>query len=359
MASATQRPWWAWLCPAFAWAVLVAMAFYGKHGPIAGLAGASLIGAVFAAVHHAEVVAHRVGEPFGSLVLAVAVTVIEVALIVSVMIGVGGKAGLARDAVFAAVMIVCNGVVGICLLAGGVQHREQGFQVQGASAALAVLAALTVLSLIVPNFTTSTVGPAFSTPQLIFAGAVSLILYGAFIFVQTVRHRDYFLPLGDNDETPHAEVPTTLSALLSTLLLVVTLVAIVDIAKSLTPTVEIAIEHFGAPKGVVGIVIAMLVVLPEGTAAVRAAAANRLQTSLNLALGSALASIGLTIPAVAAVSIALKRPLDLGLGPKDEILLALTLFVGVITLGTGRTTVLQGIVHLVIFAAFLFLAVVP
>jgi Ca2+:H+ antiporter len=286
--------------------------------------------------------------------------VIEVALIVSVMIAVPtGKAALARDTVFAAVMIVCNGIVGLCLLWGGARHREQGFQVHGASAALAVLAALTILTLILPNVATTAPGPYFSTSQLVFAGAVSLLLYGSFVFVQTVRHRDYFLPVKAGDDETHAAPPSDRTALVSAGVLLAALVAIVGLAKALTPIVEIGVASLGATEAVVGIVIATLVLLPEGLAALRAAQANRLQTSLNLALGSALASIGLTIPAVAAVSIVLQKPLELGLNAKEQVLLALTLIVGVITLGTGRTTVLQGIVHLVIFAAFLFFAVVP
>lgn len=332
----------------------------GTGGVIAAAAGAVLIATVFAAVYHAEVVAHRIGEPFGTLVLAVAVTVIEVALIVSIMIGAAAdNAGLARDTVFAAVMIVCNGIVGLCLLSGGVRHHEQDFQVQGASAALAVLAPLTILTLIVPNVTTSVAGPMFSTSQLFFAGAVSLVLYGSFVFVQTVRHRDYFLPVEGGSEEAHAPPPSGRTAIVSAGLLIAALIAVVGLAKALTPTLEMGVAWLDAPKALVGIVIAALVLLPEGLAAVRAAHANRLQTSLNLALGSALASIGLTIPVVAVVSVVLRQPLALGLGPKEEVLLALTLLVGVVTLGTGRTTVLQGIVHLVIFAAFLFLAVVP
>jgi Ca2+:H+ antiporter len=338
---------------------MLATAIFGAAGVTAAIAGAILIAAVFAAVYHAEVVAHRTGEPFGTLVLALAVTIIEVALIVSVMLGVSGdKAGLAGDTVFAVVMIVCNGIVGLCLLWGGMRHHEQGFQVQGASAALAVLAPLTILTMILPNYTVSTPGAAFSAPQLAFAAIVSLVLYGSFVFVQTLRHRDYFLPLTDGEEE-HATPPSTKVALISLALLLVSLGAIVGLAKTLTPAVERLTLSLGAPNAVVGIAIAMLVSLPEGAAAVRAARANRLQTSLNLALGSALASIGLTIPAVAAVSLVLGTQLDLGLQAKEIVLLALTLLVGVITLGTGRTTVLQGIVHLVIFAAFLFLTVVP
>ena len=359
---AMRMPWWAWAWPLLACGVL-GVRVAGVSGGLftAGAAGV-LIAAVFAAVYHAEVVAHRVGEPFGTLVLALAVTVIEVALIVSVMLGGGpDTAALARDTVFAAVMIICNGLVGICLLVGGVRHHEQGFQAQGANAALAVLTALVTLSLVLPNFTTSAAGPLFSTSQLVFAGTVSLVLYGVFVFVQTVRHRGYFLPDVDPDagEDTHAPPPSNGVALASLVLLLVGLVAVVGLAKALTPAVEAGVAAAGAPRAVVGIVIAAVVLLPEGLAALRAARLNRLQTSMNLALGSALASIGLTIPAVAAVSIVLGTPLALGLGPKEEVLLALTVLVSVITLGTGRTTVLQGVVHLVILAAFLFLAVVP
>jgi Ca2+:H+ antiporter len=340
--------------------VFIAMTIVGTGGVLAAVAAAALIATVFAAVYHAEVVAHRIGEPFGTLVLAVAVTVIEVALIVSIMVGgPADKAGLARDTVFAAVMIVCNGIVGLCLLSGGMRHHEQGFQVQGANVALAVLAALTTLTLILPNVTTSVAGPVFSASQLVFAGTASLVLYGSFVFVQTVRHRDYFLSAAGGNEETHAPPPSSRTALVSAGLLLTALIAVVGLAKALTPTLEIGVARLDAPESVVGIVIAALVLLPEGLAALRAARANRLQTSLNLALGSALASIGLTIPTVAIVSIALHQPLELGLGMKEGVLLALTLFVGVVTLGTGRTTVLQGIVHMVIFAAFVFLAVVP
>lgn len=359
-ATSSQLPWWAWTWPVVAWAVMAAGALVGAGTAFSVVAGLVLIATVFAAVYHAEVVAHRVGEPFGTLVLAVAVTVIEVALIVSVMVAAPeAKAGLARDTVFAAVMIVCNGIVGLSLLAGGVRHHEQGFQVQGASAALAVLAALTTLTLVLPSFTASAPGPAFSAPQLAFAGIVSLVLYGSFVFVQTVRHRDYFLPPDGGAEDTHAPPPPNAVAVLSMALLVAALIAVVGLAKLITPSLERGLDVLKAPKGFIGIVIAGLVLLPEGLAAYRAAKANRLQTSLNLALGSALASIGLTIPAVAAVTLWMSLPLQLGLGAKDQVMLALTVLLGVITLGTGRTTVLQGIVHLVMMAAFVFFAVVP
>jgi len=357
--SSGRAPWWSWAWPLVAWLVLLLGVAVGSHGILDAVAGVALIATVFAAVYHAEIVALRVGEPFGTIVLAVAVTVIEVALIVSLMLAPSAdKAGLARDTVFAAVMIVCNGIVGLCLLAGGARHREQGFQVASASAALAVLAALTVLSLVLPGYTTTTPGPYFSKSQLIFAGVASLVLYGSFIFVQTVRHRDYFLPL-DGGADEHAPPPSARAALISFTLLLACLVAVVGLAKSLTPMLQAGVAWLQAPKAAVGVVIATLVLLPEGVSALKAARANRLQTSLNLALGSALATIGLTIPAVVAVSLLFGEPLELGLGAKDQLLLALTLFIGVITLGTGRTTVLQGVVHLAIFATFLFLSVVP
>ena len=353
-------PWWAWTWPLVACIVLGLQTVFGSGGLLAAAEAFALIATVFAAVYHAEVVAHRVGEPFGTLVLALAVTIIEVALIVSMMVTGGAeKAGLARDTVFAAVMIVCNGIVGLCLLAGGMRHREQVFQLQGANAALVVLIALTTLTLIFPNLTTTTEGPTFSPAQLIFVAVISIVLYGSFLFVQTVRHRDYFLPVGGGEEGTHAPPPSNKIALLSGALLLVSLVCVVALAKALTPIMEFGVERAGAPKAVVGILIAGLVLLPEGLAAFRASRANRLQTSMNLALGSVLASIGLTIPAVAAVSILLHKPLTLGIGAKETVLLALTLLVSVLTLGTGRTTVLQGIVHLVIFAVFLFLSIVP
>jgi Ca2+:H+ antiporter len=358
--AATRMPWWAWTWPALGWALLAGAAAVPAGRILSAALGAALIAIVFAAVYHAEVVAHRVGEPFGTLILAFAVTVIEVALVVSIMLSTGkDTAALARDTAFAAVMIICNGIVGMCLLAGGVRHHEQGFQLQGASAALAVLTALTALTLVLPNYTTSTPGPVYSVSQLTFAGVVSLVLYGTFVFAQTVRHRDYFLAEGDAHADAHAPPPSRGTALASAALLLASLIAVVGLAKVLSPAVEAGVARLGAPKAVVGVVIAALVLLPEGLAALRAAQADRLQTSLNLALGSALASIGLTIPAVAAASIVFGLPLTLGLAPKEEVLLALTIVVGVITLGTGRTTVLQGTVHLVIFAAFLFLAVVP
>ena len=349
--SATVLPRWTLAVPFVAWIVLGASYALPGNGLLLALVGIALCAAVFAAVHHAEVVAHQVGEPFGTLVLAIAVTVIEVALIVSVMLTAGPeKAGLARDTVFAAVMIVCNGIVGMCLLVGGIRHREQDFQIRGAAAALAVLASLSVLTLVMPNYTTTNVGPMLSSSQLAFAGVSSLVLYGVFVFVQTVRHRDYFLA-DVSDEDVHAAPPGARLALTSGGLLLVCLVAVVLLAKVLSPVVETAVENAGAPAAVV--------LMPEGLAALRAACVNRLQTSMNLALGSALASIGLTIPTVAAVFLTTGQPLVLGINGKETVLLVLTLLVSTLTISTGRTTILQGAVHLSLFAAYLFLSFAP
>lgn len=353
-------PLWSLALPLLAAAVLAGV--WGRPLDwrlIAGVAVA-LIAAVMVAVHHAEVIAHRVGEPFGTLILALAVTIIEVALIVSMKLSGGEAAGaLARDTVFAAMMIVCNGVVGICLLAGGLRHHVLVFRVEGTSPALSVLAALATLTLVLPTYTTSSSGPTFSPSQLAFAGISSLTLYGVFVFVQTVRHREYFLPVDTGDEAPHDTVPGTGTALFSLALLFVCLIAVVGLAKVLAPAIQSGVEAAAAPPAVVGIAIALLVLLPETFAAVRAARMNRMQTSLNLALGSVLATIGLTIPAVAAVSLIADLPLLLGLPAKETALLALTLLVSVTTLASGRATVMQGAVHLVLFAAFLFLSVVP
>jgi Ca2+:H+ antiporter len=319
-----------------------------------------LFASVLAAVHHAEVVAHRVGEPFGTLVLALSVTAIELALILSMML-VGGpaKAALARDTIFATVMII-SGVIGLCVLLGGLRHREQYFRIEGAGPALSALATLSTLVLIMPVFTNSAPGASYSSSQLLFVGASSLLVWCVFVFFQTVRHRDYFLPADSpSDETVHASPPSTGKAWASFGFLLISLVAVVGLAKVLSPGIEAAVAAAGAPAAVVGIVIAMVVLMPEGWSAVRAALANRLQTSLNLALGSALASIGLTVPAVVLASVLLELPLTLGLEPKDMVLLALSMLVGAIGLGSGKTNMMQGAVQVVIFAAFLFLALVP
>ncbi len=353
-------PRWTWLWPVSGLLLLIAASYFEMAYPGIGACGLAIFGVVFASVYHAEVIAHKVGEPFGTLVLALCVTVIEGALIISLMLLGPEKAALARDTVFATVMIICNGLVGLCLLSGGLRHHEQGFQFQGALAALAVLIALTVMTLLLPNYTTSVKGPFYSDKQLIFAGVCSIILYGSFVFVQTVRHRDYFLPsINPADEDIHAEPPSNLTTVKSLFLLGLSLAVVVGLAKAISPAIETAVMEIGAPETTVGIIVALLVLLPESLAALRAARANRLQTSMNLAMGSALATIGLTIPVVAFTAVIFDLNLILGIGAKEGILLALTLGVSIITIGTGRTTVLQGIIHLVIFAVYIFLSFVP
>jgi Ca2+:H+ antiporter len=362
--------------------VLLAL-IWGRSLPalVVALVGAVLIAAVLVAVHHAEVVALRVGEPLGSLILAVAVTVIEVGLILSLMLSGGPEtATLARDTVFAAVMITGNGIVGLCLVVGALRHGVVSFNAEGSSGSMATVAALATLCLVFPTVTTTSPGPTFSGPQLAFAAVVSLALYSVYVFVQTVRHRDYFLPVipdggsdegsrvgsGDGSDGPsdsledaHEAPPATRDALISLGLLVVSLVTVVGLAKSVSPAIESGVRAAGAPLSVVGVAIALLVLLPETLAAVRAASRNRLQTSFNLAMGSALASIGLTIPAIAVATIWLPGPLVLGLSATEMILLALSMLVGTLTVVAGRATVLQGAVHLLIFASFLFIAVTP
>ncbi|MEU4343280.1 ionic transporter y4hA [Nocardia sp. NPDC023852] len=324
----------------------------------------ALIGAVLSAVHHAEVVARRVDEPFGSLVLAIAVTVIEVALILTLMSSGGDKTStLARDTVFAAVMITCNGIFGLALLIGALRRRIAVFNAEGTGAALATVAILATLSLVLPTFTTSKPGPEFSTAQLAFAAVASLALYGLFVLVQTVRHRDDFLPVESDvvvtADDEHGERPGVRTALRSLALLLVSLAGVVGLAKVVSPAVESAVGSAGLPPSAVGVVIALMVLLPETLAAVRAARRDRVQISLNLALGSAMASIGLTIPAIAVASIWLEGPLVLGLGATQMVLLALTVVVGGLTVLPGRATLLQGGVHLALFSAFVFLAASP
>jgi Ca2+:H+ antiporter len=338
-------------------ALVVLALTWGSKPPVVVLVvvGVFLASSVIAAVHHAEVIAHRVGEPFGSLVLAVAVTVIEVGLIVTLMVGdAEGNATLARDTVFAAAMITCNGILGLCVLIGAIRAHVTSFNAEGTASALATVATLAVLTLVLPTFTTSAPGPEFTSAQLAFAAVASVALYGLFVFVQTVRHRDYFVA---DDE--HAAPPSDREALISLALLIAGLIAVVGLAKVESKAIEDVVTGLGAPKSAVGVVIALLVLAPETLAAVRNAARGRVQTSFNLALGSAMASIGLTIPAIAVASIWLDGPLILGLDSTQIVLLAITVLVGSLTVLPGRATVQEGGVHLVLFAAFVFLAVNP
>src|SRR4051794_30539957 len=357
---------WATVTPVVALVVLGLTWGRSLAPPLVVVVALILAGAVLAAVHHAEVVPHRVGGPFGSLLLAVAVTIIEVALIVALSVSGGPEtATLARDTVFAAVMITCNGIVGLSLLLGARRYGLAVFNAEGSGAALATVATVATMSLVLPTFTTSRPGPEFSSAQLTFAAIASLVLYAAFVMTQTVRHRAFFLPVpaAGTDDSPEdedeAEQPTARETLTSLGLLLVALVAVVGLAKVESPAIEDAVRSLGFPQSFVGVVIALLVLLPETIAAARAALRNRIQTSMNLAFGSALASIGLTIPTIAIASIWLEGPLLLGLGSTQMVLLALTVVVGALTVVPGRATRLQGVVHLVLLAGFLFLAVAP
>jgi len=316
-----------------------------------------LFGTVFAAVHHAEVVAARIGEPFGTLLLTLAVTIIEVALIATIMLGEKASATLARDTVFAVVMIVCNGLVGVCILAGGLRYREQDIQVSGSSLYLSVLSVLATITLIMPNYTLTTPGPVYSAVQLGFVSVVTILLYGVFLYTQAVRHRDYFVA---GSAAVHDGPPASnRMVLLSAGMLLISLLAVVLLAKKFSQVVDASAALIGAPPAFAGILVALLILLPEGVSAIAAARRNDLQKSINLALGSSLATIGLTIPAVAVAAYQLDKPLVLGLPPQEMVLLALTLLLAMMTLGNGRTNILFGLVHLVVFTVFMFLVFVP
>lgn len=355
---------WTTFIPPIA-AVLLIFALGRTLPPVMVVIVAAVIAAaVLAAVHHAEVVAHRVGEPFGSLILAIAVTIIEVGLIL-VLMSSGGHATdtLARDTVFAAVMITCNGILGVAVLAGALKYGITVFNSEGAGSALATVATLAALCLVFPAVTTSGEGSEYSTVQLIFAAIGSLALYVLFVLTQTVRHRDFFLPVTEQGEVvdieDHAERPSGTAALVSLGLLLISLVALVGLTKVEAPAIESAVAAIGLPASFVGVIIALLVLLPETISAVRAALQDRMQISLNLALGSAMASIGLTIPTIAVVALVTDKDLVLGLAPPQLVLLALTVAVGILTVVPGRATRLQAGVHLVLFSIFILLAITP
>jgi Ca2+:H+ antiporter len=355
----------AWIFPALAalfFAGATALGFTFTPSA-AGLAFAAvllviLFGTVFAAVHHAEAIAERIGEPYGTLLLTLAVTVIEVALIATIMLGENPVPALARDTVFAVVMIVCNGLVGICILSGGLRYREQDVQVTGSSLYLSVLIVLSTITLIMPNYTLTTPGPIYSANQLGFVSVVTVLLYGVFLYTQTVRHRGYFIAKEHAPGNAGGVLSNRMLAL-SIGLLLVSLLAVVLLAKKFSLVVDFTIALIGAPPALAGVLVALLILLPESVAAIAAARKNDLQKSINLALGSSIATIGLTIPAVAVAAYALDKELVLGLNAQGMVLLALTFVLSMLTFATGRTNILFGLVHLVVFAVFVFLVFVP
>jgi len=354
-----------WIFPAlavvlFAVATALGLTFTATAGGLAfaALLLAILFGTVFAAVHHAEVIAARIGEPYGTLLLTLAVTIIEVALIATIMLGDKPVPALARDTVFAVVMIVCNGLVGLCIFIGGLRYREQDFQVSGSNLYLSVLFVMATITLIMPNYTLTAPGPIYSAAQLGFVSVVTLILYAVFLYTQTIRHRDYFISDSNGGAADGSWLSNRMLAL-SIALLLVSLLAVVLLAKKFSAVVDIAIASIGAPPAFAGVLVALLILLPEGVAAISAARKNDLQKSINLALGSSLATIGLTIPAVAVAAYALDKQLLLGLSTQDMVLLVLTFVISMLTFGTGRTNILFGLVHIVVFAVFLFMVFVP
>lgn len=353
--------------PFFHWTVILpifaAIFYLGgflNDSTLTNIIGAILLfGSVLAAVHHAEVVAHKVGEPYGTIILAICITILEVGLIISFMLS-GSKGALtyARDTVFAAVMLILNGILGVCILIGGVRYREQFFARSSATTYLVSLVAILVLTLILPNYTSSARGPFYTEPQLIFVSLACLVIYGVFLMVQTVRHRNYFVDDNDDNEN-HDEKPSILKTVLSLVLLIICLAVVIFMAKGLSPVIEGFVKSIGAPKALVGVIIASVVLLPEGLAAVRAARNNQIQSSVNLALGSALASVGLTIPAISAVCIIYDIPFILGMDKKSIILLALSVFTVMLSLSRGKTNVLYGTVLLVNLAAYIFTVIFP
>lgn len=352
-------PLWLIVTPVLAW---LAIAFGSVDAGMLSvlLLSVVLIGSVIASVHLAEVIAHKVGEPFGTLILALAVTIIELSLIVSLMSSGGEQSlTLARDTIFAANMIILNGIIGLSILMGALKFHEQRITRHSATSALVALISILVLTLVLPNFTTSIKGPEYNRAQLSFVALVCIVIYVAFVFVQSVRHRDYFLPAGESGEDHHVEPPSGKTALMSLLLLLACLGAVVLLAKMLSPVIEDGVEKIGAPQSLVGVIIAMIILLPEGIAAIQAARKNRLQTSMNLALGSALASTGLTIPAVAIFSLFSGSTVVLGINIASTSLLLLSVFIVMLSLVTGRTNVLYGIVLLMIFATYLFTSIIP
>lgn len=365
MSARGAMPTSAWIFPALAVLLFAAVTAtgYGFAPSPGGLLFAAILlvilfGTVFAAVHHAEVIAHEIGEPFGTLLLTLAVTIIEVALIATIMLGDKEVPALARDTVFSVVMIVCNGLVGVCIFIGGLRYREQDFQVSGANLYLSVLFTLATITLILPDFTLTTPGPVYSKGQLAFVSIVTILLYAVFLYTQTIRHRDYFVrdaaALGP-DAPP---LPGRMLAL-SIVLLLVSLLGVVLLAKKFSLVVDAAIAAVHAPPAFAGVVVALLILLPESVAAVAAARQNDLQKSINLALGSSIATIGLTIPAVASAAYVLNKQLLLGLHEREIVLLVLTFILSMLTFGTGRTNILFGLVHMVVFAIFVFMVFVP
>ena len=339
---------------------------YGLSDPLpaAGLF-AWLLGVIiwlaFGVVHEAEELAHMLGEPFGTLILTLAIVIIEVALIAAVMLGAKDAPTLGRDTMFAVLMIVLNGVVGLGLLLGGLRHFEQTHNLQGASAYLAVIIPLTVIALVLPNFTTSTGGGTLSPMQAVVFSVLTIALYGIFLVLQTGRHRGYFIDPADAAEAAVAPAtpPAAGTVAWHVLLLLANILPIVILSKSLAAVLDFGIAALGAPPALGGVLIAMVVFTPEGISALRAIAANQLTRAVNLCLGAATSTLGLTVPAVLVIGLATGQAVTLGLSPANMVLLVTTLILSALTFSGPRTTMLEGAVHLVLFGVFFVLIFSP
>ena len=352
----------------FHWTIIfpiIAAAFYLlgflSDSLISNILGAILLfGSVLAAVHHAEVIAHKVGEPYGTIILAICIAILEVGLIISFMLsGSEGAMTYARDTIFAAVMLILNGILGICIWVGSRKYKEQLFMRSSATTYLVSLIAILVLTLILPNYTSSVHGPFYTESQLIFVSFACLVIYGSFLMLQTVRHRNYFIVAEEDQTTHEADPPSNSTTIISLVLLIICLAVVIFMAKGLSPVIEDFVENIGAPRALVGVIIASVVLLPECLAAIRAAKNNQIQSSINLSLGSALASVGLTIPAVSVVCIIYDIPFVLGLDVKSIILLGLSVFTVMLSLSRGKTNQLYGTVLIVNFLAYIFTVIFP
>jgi len=348
---------WTTIIPTLGW-ILLFTGLIQDSGIFQIMASLLLILSVMSAVHHSEVIAQRVGEPYGTIILAVAITIIEVSIIISLMVLGGEEAvSLARDTVYSATMLILNGIVGLCLFIGGLKHHVQTFSKHSVTIALVSLISILIFTLVFPTFTNSIEGPYYSTPQLVFVSIACLIIYFSFVFAQTTRYRAYFLSVADEEE--HDGTISNKVFVISLLFLVISLGIVVLLAKTLSPKIESIVIGNNLPKRLVGVIIAAIILLPEGVAAIIAAKKNKLQSSLNLALGSALASIGLTIPCVAVVCIINDMKIILGLDIISIILLGLSVFTVMLSLSSGRSNIVYGVVLLVNLMAFIFLIIFP
>lgn len=310
---------------------------------------------------HADFLALKCGEPYGTLILTLAAISIEVMMISAAMLHGANNPTLARDTMFAVIMIALNALVGLSLLLGGLRYHEQQYNLQGTNSYLNVLLALAVIGLILPDYTTSVTAPRFSRPQEIFIIVISLTLYGVFLLIQTVRHRQHFMELQSASAAAasHHDSGKMRSAPYHAVMLIVYLATVVLLAEKFAIPLDNSVERLNMPLALGGAIVAALVLAPEALAAIRASLGNQLQRSVNILLGSALATIGLTIPAVLCIGIITKHPVTLGLQGGNLPLLLLTLAASVITFASGRTNVLQGCIHLVLFAVFLLLIFCP